>query len=221
MIRFLLFWSIKIFFKLFTRVDARGLENIPDDGGAIIAINHPGRMEIFLAFIMTHRKDATGLAAEKYEKYWITRVLIENIEGIFLDRFKPDLEALKTALAYLKKGWLLGIAPEGTRSPTLALTEGKEGIAFIASKSGVPVIPAAAIIPRGTGWEVLKLKRPKIQISFGKSFLLPPFDRKERDLQQKKGTEEIMCRIAALLPDEMHGFYANNPRIKEIISQKI
>jgi len=128
---------------------------------------------------------------------------------------------LKTALAYLKKGWLLGIAPEGTRSPTIALAEGKEGIAFIASKSGVPVIPAAAIIPRGTFWEVLKLKRPKVQITFGKPFVLSPFDRKERDLQQKKGTEEIMCRIAALLPNKMHGFYADNPRIKEIIAQDL
>ncbi len=221
MIRFLLFWSIKIFFKLFTRVDTHGLNNIPDEGGAIIAINHPGRMEIFLAFIMTSRKDVTGLAAEKYEDYWITRVLINAIEGIFLDRFKLDLRALKTALAYLKKGWILGIAPEGTRSPTIALAEGKEGIAFIASKSGVPIIPAGAIVPRGIFWEVLKLKRPKVKITFGKAFVLPPFDRKERSLQQKKGTEEIMCQIAALLPHEMHGFYANNPRIEEIITQNL
>lgn len=219
MVRKLLYWTIKIFFKVFTRVDARGVENIPEKGGVIIAVNHTGRMEIFLTFIMTNRKDVTGLAAEKYEDIWITRYLIEAIDGIFLDRYNPDYGALKKALVYLKKGWVLGIAPEGTRSPTLSLTEGKQGVAFLAAKSGVPVIPVGIIIPKDTFWQVLKLRRPQIIITFGKAFSLPPLIRKERESQLQSGTEEIMCHIAALLPTDMHGFYAGKSRLKEILRQ--
>ena len=221
MVRKLLYWTIKILFKIFTRVDARGAENIPEKGGVIVAINHTGRMEVFLTFIMTNRKDVTGLAAEKYENIWITRYLIEAIDGIWLDRFNPDFGALKSALAYLKNGWVLGIAPEGTRSPTLALTEGKQGVAFLASKSSVPVIPVGTIIPKDTFWQALKLKRPPIIITFGKAFTLPPLVRKEREDQLQTGTDEIMCRIAALLPPEMHGFYEDNPRLKEILGQDL
>ncbi len=219
MIRKIIYWSIKIYFTLFTRLEVLGIENIPENGGAIIAINHPGRMEIYLAFGMTKRNDVTGLAAEKYESHWFYHYLIEAIDGIFIDRFNPDFGALKKSLAYLKKGWLLGIAPEGTRSPTIELTEGKQGVSFLASKSGVPVIPTGAVIPRNSFMDSLKLKRPKVSIKFGKAFILPPTSRESREKQLQEGAEEIMCQIAALLPENMHGFYSDHPRLKDLLTK--
>lgn len=213
-----LFFTISIFFKLFTRVEKKGLENIPKEGGAIIAINHPGRAEIFLAFTMTQRKDVTGLVAEKYEDIWITRMLIHWIDGIFLDRFNPDIHALRSALDYLKRGWILGVAPEGTRSPTPAMQEAKPGIAYLAAKSGVPVVPAGAVVPRESLRQILKFKKPPIQIHFGAPFFLPPLTGKDKDAQLKAGTDEIMCQIAALLPEDMHGYYADHPRLKELLA---
>ena len=69
----------------------------------------------------------------------------------------------------------------------------------------------------GAGKKMLRFHRPYITMRFGKPYMLPPIDRKDRDASLQRNTDEIMCRIAALIPPEYRGVYANHPRLKQLL----
>jgi 1-acyl-sn-glycerol-3-phosphate acyltransferase len=114
------------------------------------------------------------------------------------------------------------LAPEGTRSPTEALIEGRDGASYLAAKTGVPVLPVALI---GTEDRIVKhrlkhFQKLDITIWAGKTFNLPPLKGRNREEQLKQYTDEIMCQIGALLPPQYRGVYADHPRLKEILAQQ-
>jgi 1-acyl-sn-glycerol-3-phosphate acyltransferase len=124
-------------------------------------------------------------------------------------------------VAFLKDdGGMLGIAPEGTRSRTGQLIEGKPGISFIAVKAGVTFIPTAVYGTEKAISSLFRLRRATVTLVFGKPFELPPFERKNKEESLQKIMDEIMCQIAALLPDEYRGIYREHPRLLELINQK-
>jgi 1-acyl-sn-glycerol-3-phosphate acyltransferase len=147
------------------------------------------------------------------------RILVNVIGGVWIDRDKPDHKALKLALGRLAEGRAFGVAPEGTRSRTKALLEGKEGVAYLAAASGAPVVPAAHTGTEKVLWEFLKLRRPRLVIRFGEPFRLPPLERVRRDEQLRQGIDEIMCRIAVMLPVEYRGVYAGHSRVRELAEE--
>jgi 1-acyl-sn-glycerol-3-phosphate acyltransferase len=111
------------------------------------------------------------------------------------------------------------IAPEGTRSKIEALQEARPGVAYFASKTGTPVIPVALT---GTEDRVVKdnlkhFRRSKIIIRAGKPFILPSLRGQDRDEALASATTEIMCQIGAMLPEKYRGFYAEYPRLKELV----
>lgn len=177
-------------------------------------------MDAPLIFFLVDREDFTALAAKKHQKNPILRWLINGAGGIWLNRDEPDTHAIRVARDYLQKGGLLGIAPEGTRSRTGALIQAKTGAAYMADKSGVPVVPIAITGTEGNLKRVVLLQRPRIKVVFGQPFMLPPIDRNEREAGLQRNTDEIMCRIAALLPPQYHGAYAEHPRLKELLAQR-
>jgi len=134
-----------------------------------------------------------------------------------LNRYEADSQALRKARAYLKNGGIFGIAPEGTRSSTGALIPGKIGSAYLADIAQVPVQPVAIYGTEGAGHRILRLVRPRIHISFGELYTFPPVERKDRDAQLQRNTDEIMCRIAAMLPQKYRGVYVDYPRVQELI----
>jgi 1-acyl-sn-glycerol-3-phosphate acyltransferase len=144
--------------------------------------------------------------------------LIDLLDGIWLSRDEIDTRAIRAARDHLQSGGVLGIAPEGTRSQTGALIEAKTGVAFLADRAKVPIIPVAVSGTWQITSEILSLKRPVIVVNFGRPFTLPPVDRNTRDQDLQKNTDEIMCQIAALLPPENRGVYADHPRLKELLA---
>ena len=110
---------------------------------------------------------------------------------------------------------MLGIAPEGTRSHIGGLIRAKTAAAYLADKAGVPVIPVAISGTERAVWRALCLLRPRITIQFGEPLNLPPIGREEREATLQSNTDEIMCRIAAMLPEKYRGVYAGHPRLKE------
>ncbi|HLO30818.1 MAG TPA: 1-acyl-sn-glycerol-3-phosphate acyltransferase, partial [Anaerolineales bacterium] len=114
---------------------------------------------------------------------------------------------------------LLVIAPEGTRSKTEALQDGKMGVAFLASKSGYPVLPVAVT---GTEDRVIvenlkHFRRSKITATAADLLYIQIAPGKGREAALRRATDEIMCQIAARLPVKYHGVYANHPRLKELL----
>lgn len=210
----------RILFFLLTRLRVKGREHLPQEGGYIAAANHLSVIEVPLTYCLINRHDVTGLVAKAHRKNPLFRLLINLLGGIWLSREEIDPRALRAARDHLRGGGVLGIAPEGTRSQTGALIEAKTGVAFLADQAKVPIIPVAVAGTWQITTEILTLKRPVIQVNFGKPFTLPPVDRKTRDHDLKQNTDEIMCQLAALLPAENRGVYADHPRVLELLESQ-
>jgi 1-acyl-sn-glycerol-3-phosphate acyltransferase len=113
----------------------------------------------------------------------------------------------------------LVIAPEGTRSKTKSLIKGKPGAAYLASRGGVPILPAGMY---GTEDDLVShrlkhFQKLDLHIQFGTPFTLPPLPKHHRDEILNQYTDEIMCQIAALLPPSYRGIYAEYPRTLELL----
>jgi 1-acyl-sn-glycerol-3-phosphate acyltransferase len=203
-----------------TDIEYYGLENIPKEGGLIITLNHISYLDSVVLIVNPVRSDLTALVTDKYQKNPIFRYFINSAEGIWIDRTKADFAAFKVAIEVLKQGKVLGVAPEGTRSKTGQLNEGKPGTVLLTMKTNVPILPVGVI---GTEDGFSKLKRfqkPKMVANFGKPYHLPPMTRENKETYMQDCTEEIMCQIAALLPESYRGFYANHARVKELLAEQ-
>jgi 1-acyl-sn-glycerol-3-phosphate acyltransferase len=211
---------IRLLMNLIARVEVIGFDKLPSTGGYIIAANHIGRLDAAIAYYIIDRPDVIMVVAEKYEKYAIFRWLVRLTNGMFIDRQNADIGAIRETLRRIQKGGVFTITPEGTRSKSGNLIEAKPGAIYLAWKSGVPVLPVAL-----TGTEdavvvdrLKHFKRLRIKVVAGDFFTLPTEVKgRDRDAVMQHYTDEVMCRIAALLPPERRGVYAEHPRLKELL----
>ena len=126
-------------------------------------------------------------------------------------REEVDRQAIRAALDVLQAGEIILMAPEGTRSHAGGLQEGKEGVAYIATRSGAPVLPTAVI--NTTGFPALRFtprwKGPGAVLRFGKPFRFKQeLSRPDRQALRKM-TDEAMYVLAAMLPENLRGVYAD------------
>lgn len=203
-----------------SKVHYLGTENVPKEGGLLVATNHMSRADSLLLFINPARKDITALVADKYKKFPVFNWVLYTAEVIWLDRDKADFTAFRLAADVVKQGKALGIAPEGTRSQNARLQEGKPGTVLLALKTGVPIVPVGIAGTETYFRKLSRLRRPEVTVRFGEPFIIPPLDRSNRDEAMQRHTDEIMCRIAALLPPSYRGFYADHPRVKELLAME-
>ncbi len=215
-------YFLRLFFPLIARVEIEGLENVPPEGEKVVlAANHLGRLDSVLIYYTLKRGDVIMPTAEKYRDHPIFAPLVKMVGSFFIDRHNPDIAAVREVLRRMARGQALVIAPEGTRSKTEALQPGHPGVVYFASKSGAPIIPAAVI---GTEDRLVKerlrrFRRLDIHVRLGEPFTLPPLPKKDRDAALQAATEEVMCRIAALLPPRYRGVYADHPRLRELLEE--
>jgi 1-acyl-sn-glycerol-3-phosphate acyltransferase len=179
------------------------------------------RIDSALVFAFVKRDDLTALVADKYLKVFWIKWLVERVQGIWLHREDSDFRALRAARDYLKSGGMLGIAPEGTRSRTGMLNTAINGVAYLADKAGVPVIPAAVYGSEDAMYKIRHFRRPHVVLNFGDPLYLPSVERQDRSDQLARNTDEIMCAIAAMLPSSYHGAYAGHPRLKALLGNAI
>jgi len=213
---------IRFLFNLIARVEVRGYENLPKDSSFVLATNHLGFVDVPIAFYALDRWDMFVLIAEKWGKIDLVRWVGKYFNFIFIDRFNPDIKALRKVISLMESNNILVIAPEGTRSRTGALIEAKPGVSYLATKLNRPIVPVAI-----TGTEdknlfgnLKRLRRSHITLTAGQVFSLPPLPRENRDEVLKRYTDEIMCHIAALLPEKYRGVYADHPRLRELLESK-
>ena len=207
--------------KIIADIEIHGAEKAPL-GNFIAAANHLGRLDTAALLCVIDREDLIMPVAEKYKNHPLYGAIGRAANAIWLNRFEADYPALREILARMEKGGLLVIAPEGTRSKTEALQEAKLGVAFLASKSGYPVLPVAV-----TGTEdravienLKRFRRLKIVVRAGDVFRIDIPKGKGREQSLRAATDEIMCRIGALLPEKYRGVYAEHPRLKELLAKQ-
>jgi 1-acyl-sn-glycerol-3-phosphate acyltransferase len=199
------------------------MENLPSNSTNFVGVsNHIGRLDPAFVYSLLRRKDIIMLVAEKYREHTWSRWLAQAVNGIFVDRYNADLNAMREVLRRIEQGGAVVIAPEGTRSPAASLIQGWDGASYIAARSGLPILPVG-ITGSGDKEVVDRLKhfkRLQVTVRVGLPFILPPINNKTRDEQLSEYTEEIMCRIAAELPKSYRGIYADHPRLKQLLALK-
>ena len=212
-------WSFNLAFSLLTDRDVDGLENLPPHGPYIMTINHLSYFDAPLMYGLIGGDHITGWAANKYNRHPLFGPIVRLGGGIFIRRGEVDRSALASAVEWLKQGKIFAMSPEGTRSKTGALAQAKTGAAYLAHQVNVPIVPAAISGTEKLARALLRLRRVRLVVRFGKLFRLPPLSESDRIAGLHKHTDEIMCRIAVLLPPAYRGFYAEHPRLQTLLTE--
>ena len=205
--RFLRFLLRTIGFTLLVKLDhVEGMENIPQEGPGLLYINHIAFVDPIVALYVIPR-DIVPMAKVEVYDYPVVGIFPRIWGVIPVRRQEFDRRAVQRALDVLHAGDIVLVAPEGTRGPELA--EGKEGVAYLASRSKVPVIPCA--IQGTVGFPSLRTsvrwREPGAKVSIGKPFRYrQDLKRPNRELLRLM-TDEAMYILAAMLPDNLRGFY--------------
>jgi 1-acyl-sn-glycerol-3-phosphate acyltransferase len=209
---------VRFFMRIIATIELHGIEKLPE-GNVIVAANHLGRLDTAVLLCILDREDIIMPIAEKYKDHPLYGVIGRAANAIWLNRFDADYSAFRQILERMKQGGMLVIAPEGTRSKTEALQKGKMGVAFLASKSGYPVLPVAV-----TGTEdrlilenLKHFRRSKITATAAELMQIDLPKGKGREQAMRQATDEIMCQIAARLPEKYRGVYADHPLLKELL----
>jgi len=202
------FWRglCNLVISLLTDRTVEGLENFPDNGPALVVVNHLGDTDApLLVGSIPVSLDALG----KIELYDLPVLgkLMEWYGVIWLHRGKADRRAIRAALDGFEEGRFMVIAPEGRYSLVRGLEEGQQGAAFLALKADVPVVPVVFI---GTENERIyghlkRLRRPTVTLRVGKAFRLS--QQADRQEMMREGTRQIMESLANLLPETYRGVY--------------
>ena len=210
---------VRFIMKLIADIEIHGMEKIPS-GKVIIAANHLGRLDTAVILTVLDREDIIMSIAEKYQSHPIFGPIGRATDAIWLNRFDADFSAMRQILQRLNQGGLYIIAPEGTRSKTEALQEAKMGVAFLAGKSGCPVMPVAVTgtEDRGAIENLKRFRRIRIVVRAGDPIYIELPKGKEREEAMREATDEIMCKIAVMLPEKYRGVYAEHPRLKELLA---
>ena len=203
----------RIAFRFLARLDSvEGVANLPATGPAIVMINHIAFVDPVIVLGVLPRNIVPLAKVEAY------RVPVFGLfpwlwEVIPVHRGEIDRKALRSAEDVLRAGEIILVAPEGTRHPTLQ--RGKEGIAFLAHRTGAPIVPVAVdgtegfpslpILPR---W-----RRPGVRIRVGRPFRfrLQP-EKPDRD-RLRQMTDQAMGVLAAMLPPARRGVYGDLDRL--------
>ncbi|NIM95547.1 MAG: hypothetical protein GTO18_17760 [Anaerolineales bacterium] len=206
-------------FSLLTRVEVSGVENIPENETYIFATNHLSAFDIPLLYSIMGNDRIRAWVADKYQFHPFFGPFTRLGNPIFVNRGEVDRNALDAAVDSLRDGYIFGLAPEGTRSRTGTLLRGKTGIAYLADKSDAPILLCAIAGSENISRDLPRLRRPRLTVTFAKPFHLPPLDPDNRASSMRRNTDEVMCRIAAMLPEKYHGYYADHPRLNELLEE--
>jgi len=205
-IRKLWHWVCRIIAWLFIHPGLHGLENFPSQGPVLIVTNHVGDADIILALaFLPLQPDALG-KAELYD-YPILGKAMRAYGMIWVHRGRADRRAIRAALEGLQEKRFVAVAPEARESLSVGLETGTNGAAYLALKSGVPILPISFT---GTENDVFysnlkRLRRTPMTLTIGPLFHLDPHNNRQEAI--RCGTEKIMQTLAQQLPTEYQGIY--------------
>ncbi len=221
----MLYWFLKLFvlgpvLRTLFRPKVIGKEHFPRKGAAILASNHVSFSDsIFLPLVAPRR--ITFLAKSEYFtgkgiKGMLSKAFFAGVGQVPIDRSggRASEAAILTGLEILGRGELLGIYPEGTRSPDGRLYRGRTGVARMAIEAGVPIVPVAMIgtyevQPTGQVWPKIR----RIAIAYGEPIDTLPYAGQEKDpVVLRAVTNRIMESLQALSGQEYVDIYATKAR---------
>jgi 1-acyl-sn-glycerol-3-phosphate acyltransferase len=203
---------LRVAAALLARVTVEGLEHIPAEGPVLVICNHCSNADgmLLMAFVVPAMKRPMGWLGKEEALRWPLFGWGMRQNGVFgVRRGAGNLEAFKLAKKVLDDGGVLTIFPEGTRSPTGALQEAKEGATVLAVRSGAPILPIAIVgshrfWPKG---KLLPRPRRRMTLRVGEPFMLAMPKSDDRHEALRAATVELMRHVAELLPPDQRGVY--------------
>jgi 1-acyl-sn-glycerol-3-phosphate acyltransferase len=220
-----MYWLINFIIRVYTRIacriDAPDLQKVPMQGPLIVVSNHTGQIEVPLIFAHLQPRKMTGWAkVEAWDNKFLNWVF--GVWGMIpVRRGEADMHALKAALRALEKGYIFGIAPEGTRNRNGILKRALPGAVVVALRTDAPILPVAH-----WGGEVFMknfkhFKRTDFHIRVGEPFKLKVEGVKVTAEIRQQIVDEIMVQIAKLMPEEYRGEYSEMDKWTEKFIVKI
>lgn len=198
------------FFRVTIKLEVEGLDNVPAEGPGIVIANHTSFFEGPLFYIVFRPRRTIALAKKELWDSFFTRAAMTAWKSVPVDRGGMDMKAIRGCFNVLDEGNFLCIAPEGTRSKDGALKRAMPGTTFFASRKGVPCYPLVVWGIRDMGGNLKKLRRTKVHISIGKPFLVEKEGGgKLSSDDRRQMADEMMFRLAELLPEEFRGAYSD------------
>jgi 1-acyl-sn-glycerol-3-phosphate acyltransferase len=202
----------RFLFRVLGRVTISGRENIPRGKPCVIAMNHVSIYDPPLAGAFWPGPLEIIGAIDVFEKPFQGQLL--RAYGVIpVHRGDYDRTLLSRMVRIIEAGYPLLIAPEGGRSHVPGLKRAKPGVAYLAEKTRVPVVPVALVGTTEDFWQRAKRgERPPLEIRIGKPFLLPATTGKgnEKHEARQNNADLVMRCIAGLLPAEYRGVYAES-----------
>ena len=186
---------LRILFKVFFRLKVSGAENVPREGGVLLACNH---QSFFDPIIVSHglKRPITFMARDTLFRNWLFGPMISRLNSFPVRRGKADVDAIHEAVQRLQWGWALLVFPEGERTRDGRIAKLRGGPAMLAHRANVPIVPAV-IKGAFEAWpRHRKLFRfHRISIVFGRPIPPPPDGRRET---QERILQELQQSLESL-----------------------
>ena len=215
--------------KYLFRAKLAGEENIPATGGAVIAVNHIGAFETYALPALMRRRLTFPAKAELFagNRGLASKVVAWFLKGVGqvpLDRSggRTSLDGLRPVLEVLADGGLVGIFPEGTRSPDGRMYRGKTGVARIALTADVPIVPVAAFSTQtvrgrlGIPW----VRKPRLVV--GQPLHFPQYAGRGEDRDVIRWvTDEVMAAIQRISSQGYVEAYASSVKYGSLTADEV
>ncbi len=197
-------------FKVLWNVEVTGMENVPNDVPAIIMMNHIALIDPVLCMGAVTNRFVIPMSKIENLRNPLTGPFVRWWGAYTINRGEVDRKALVNSIELIKSGQLILIAPEGHRHPE-GLSEAKDGLAYVATKSDAVIIPTG--LSGGIGWaqKMVRFQRPRINVNFGRPFKFKTSGQKRVDRDALSiMSHEAMYQLAMAIKDESkRGFYSD------------
>lgn len=208
-------YIVKLGTSILCRIDAPDIQKVPMRGPLIVYSNHTGQIEVAVFFGLLQPRPITGWAkVESWDNAFFRWLF--NLWGLIpVRRGEGDTSALRKALEALESGYIFGVAPEGTRNITGRLKRAHPGTVMLALRAGVPLLPVAHWGGENFLRNLARLKRTDFHVRVGEPFCLDLEGRRVTREMRQEIVDEMMTRLAALLPSEYRGEYEKVTNIEK------
>jgi len=199
------------FFRVTCRINLEELKKVPQDGPLLLLANHTSVLDGPMLYVFLRRSNLLAMAKKELWDNKFLGWVMDLWRSIPVDRENMGRETMGACLAAIDRREILAMAPEGTRSKDERLQQGKAGIAFIAHKKDTPMVSVVIMGLSSFSKNLKRLRRTPITIAVGKPFEIIQKGGRVDAATREALSDEIMLRMAALMPEEKRGYYQGRP----------